>query len=517
MGAAPFWSRPFYLQTIILKLIIGNHISSTSGNFIVFPFLYLHKMKRALLVILVFVAALIGAVIGSITTFKYLNDRPTYNSIEERQQAYVSKVKHDSALAPKVNFKPVTNQVIKSVVHVRITLGNGEFSLNPLDHYFNSPARSSGSGVIISDDGYIVTNYHVIEDARSVEVVLSNNERHYAKIIGIDPTTDLALLKIKSSNLPFVKYGDSDLVVPGEWVLAVGNPFDLNSTVTAGIVSGKARNIGILADRNSLQIEAFIQTDAAVNPGNSGGALVNLNGELIGINSAIATTTGGYAGYSFAIPVNLVKKVMDDFVEFGKVQRAILGIHIQDVTAEIAETKQINRVNGVLVTYVLPDGTADESGLKIDDVITAIDKVNVTNVSELQERVARHRPGKKVLVTYLRNGETQNVLATLKNADGTEKMSARIPDMDFDGATIVDLTQTNLLELHIEGGALIKNPGEGRWKKAGIDQNFIILYIDKVPVDNVSDLGRILDYKNGGILVEGIYMNGEHGTYGVVW
>ena len=474
-------------------------------------------MKRALLVLLVFVAALIGAVIGSMTTFNYLSERPTYNSIEERQQAYVSRVKHDSALAPKVNFKPVTSQVIKAVVHVRISLGSGEFSLNPLDHYFNLPARSSGSGVIVSDDGYVVTNYHVIEDARSVEVVLSNNERHFAKIIGTDPTTDLALLKIKATNLPFLKYGDSDTVVPGEWVLAVGNPFDLNSTVTAGIVSGKARNIGILADRNSLRIEAFIQTDAAVNPGNSGGALVNLNGDLIGINSAIATTTGSYSGYSFAIPVNLVKKVMDDFVEFGKVQRAILGIHITDVTPDVAEIKQINRTNGVLITYVLPDGTADESGLKVDDVITAIDKVNVTNVSELQERVARHRPGKKVLVSYLRSGETKTVLAILKSADGSEQMSMQVANLDFDGATMKDLTQSNLLELHIEGGALVKDPGAGKWKRAGIDPNFIILYIDKVPVDNVADLGRILDYKNGGILVEGIYMNGEPGTYGLVW
>jgi Do/DeqQ family serine protease len=474
-------------------------------------------MKRVLLVLLVFVAALIGAIIGSITTFNYLNDRPSYNSIEERQQAYLSRVRSDSTSAPKVNFRPVTSQVIKAVVHVRISMSSGEFSLNPLDHYFNLPARSSGSGVIISDDGYIVTNYHVIEDARSIEVVLSNNERHFAKIIGMDPTTDLALLKIKSTNLPFLKYGDSDSVVPGEWVLAVGNPFDLNSTVTAGIVSGKARNIGILADRNNLQIEAFIQTDAAVNPGNSGGALVNLGGDLIGINSAIATTTGSYSGYSFAIPVNLVKKVMDDFVEFGSVQRAILGIQIQDVTAEVAEIKQINRVNGVLINYVNPGSTASESGLKVDDVITAIDKINVTNVSELQERVARHRPGKKVLVTYLRNGETQSVLATLKSSEGSTQMARKVSTTDFDGAIVADINQTLIRELQLEGGALIKDPGDGKWKRAGLEPNFIIQFIDKVPVDNVADLSRILDYKKGGILVEGIYTNGEPGTYGVVW
>ena len=335
-----------------------------------------------MLVLLVFVAAAIGGIIGSITTFRYLSEQPSYQSIDSRQQVAYTQVKIDSsAFAPKVNFKPVAKNVVNAVVHVRIGMGAGEFSLNPLDHYLNSPARSSGSGVIVSDDGYIVTNFHVIEEARTVEVVLSNNERHYAKVIGTDPTTDLALLKIKSKNLPFIKYADSDLVVPGEWVLAVGNPFDLNSTVTAGIVSGKARNIGILADRNNLQVEAFIQTDAAVNPGNSGGALVNLNGELIGINSAIATTTGSYSGYSFAIPVNLVKKVIDDLLEFGQVQRGILGIQIRDLTPELAEAEQISLISGVFISYVNPGSTASDGGLKPGDVIAAIDNTDVTNVS----------------------------------------------------------------------------------------------------------------------------------------
>jgi hypothetical protein len=244
---------------------------------------------------------------------------------------------------------------------------------------------------------------------------------------------------------------------------------------------------------------------------------VNLNGDLIGINSAIATTTGWYSGYSFAIPVNLVKKVMDDFVEFGKVQRAILGIQIRDVTADLADLKQINRVNGVLIDFVNPESTAAEIGLRADDVITEIDKIGVTNVSELQERIARYRPGKKVLVTYLRNGASSTVLATLKSSDGSTQVSKKITDTDFDGATIADITQSQLKELQLEGGAWIKNPGEGKWKKAGLEVNFIIQYIDKVPVDNVADLSRILDYKKGGILVEGVYTNGEPGTYGVVW
>jgi serine protease Do len=475
-------------------------------------------MRKGLFVLLVLVAAAIGGVIGSIVTFKYLSNQPAYNSIEERQQVAYTKVKIDStAFPPKVNFKPVAKSVIDAVVHVRISMGSGEFSLNPLDHYLNSPARSSGSGVIVSDDGYIVTNFHVIEEARNVEVVLSNNERHFAKIIGTDPTTDLALLKIKSKNLPFIRYADSDLVVPGEWVLAVGNPFDLNSTVTAGIVSGKARNIGILADRNNLQVEAFIQTDAAVNPGNSGGALVNLNGELIGINSAIATTTGSYSGYSFAIPVNLVKKVMDDLLEFGQVQRGILGIQIRDVTAELAEIEQISQVNGVFVSFVNPGSTAADAGLKPGDVISAIDNTTVANVSELQERVARYRPGKRVMVTYLRNGQRQSTAGILKSMEGSAKLAKRDIELDFDGAEFIDIQYEQLRQLKIDNGVLLKSLSDGRWKRAGLEKDFIVRYIDKLPIDNLADMNRILEYKKGGILVEGVYKNGASGTYGVDW
>ena len=475
-------------------------------------------MRKSLLVILVFVAAATGGIIGSLTTFRYISNQPNYRSIDEHQQTIFSPVRSDSSLfAPKVNFKPIAKNVIHAVVHVRISMGAGEFSINPLDHYLNLPARSSGSGVIVSDDGYIVTNFHVIEEARSVEVVLSNNERHYAKIIGTDPTTDLALLKIKSNNLPFLKYGDSDNVAAGEWVLAVGNPFDLNSTVTAGIVSGKARNIGILNDRNNLQVESFIQTDAAVNPGNSGGALVNLNGELVGINSAIATTTGSFSGYSFAIPVNLVKKVMDDLLEFGQVQRGILGIQIRDVTPELAEVEEIKQTSGVFVSYVNPGSTASDAGIKPGDVIIAIDKTLVSNVSELQERVARYRPGRRVMVTFVRNGLPQSTAGTLKSMLGSAKLENRKINLDFDGAEFEDISYDKLRALKLDNGVLLKTSGEGKWKKGGIRKDFVIRFIDKLPIDNIADLTRILEYKRGGILVEGVYVNGEKGTYGVEW
>ncbi len=301
-------------------------------------------MKRSILILLVILAACIGGVLGSLFTLRYLDFQiPSYQSIDARQQSVLTNYVPDTSYqAPEgLNFLNTAKQVTSGVVHIRTSFGPGDFSVNPLDLYFETPTRSSGSGVIISDDGYIVTNNHVIEDASNIEVVMSNNQRFFAKLVGKDPTTDLALLKIRAKSLPFLKYGDSDRITPGEWVLAVGNPFDLNSTVTAGIVSAKARNIGILRERNevqNLQVEAFIQTDAAVNPGNSGGALVNLNGELIGINTAIATSTGGYQGYSFAIPVSLVKKVMDDLLEFGQVQRGLLGVQIEDVDALKAET-----------------------------------------------------------------------------------------------------------------------------------------------------------------------------------
>ncbi|MFN7487430.1 MAG: S1C family serine protease, partial [Cyclobacteriaceae bacterium] len=262
--------------------------------------------NRLLFIVLVVGLATFGAVVGSFFTLRMIETDAGYSSIQQRQRVRFISTRDSIAFrqAP-VSFQDASAAAIPAVVHIRTNLGAGSFSLNPLEYHFNPEAHSSGSGVILTDDGYVVTNYHVIEDASNIEVVTSTNQRYYARVVGRDESTDLALLKIKASELPFVRYGNSDLVTPGEWVLAVGNPFDLNSTVTAGIVSAKARNIGILRDRNNLQVESFIQTDAAVNPGNSGGALVNLKGELIGINSAIATNTGNYAGYSFAIPVNL--------------------------------------------------------------------------------------------------------------------------------------------------------------------------------------------------------------------
>jgi serine protease Do len=476
-------------------------------------------MKRSLLILLVGCTAFIGAIIGSIFTMRYIDTGPIYNSIEARQNLKLTNYRIDTALRvpSSLNFETSARLVTPAVVHIRTVFGSGRFGLNALDSYLNPHAQSSGSGVIISDDGYIVTNHHVIEDATSIEVMMNNNQRFFAKLIGQDPSTDLALLKIKAKNVPFVKYGDSDDITPGEWVLAIGNPFDLNSTVTAGIVSAKARNIGILRDKNNLQVESFIQTDAAVNPGNSGGALVNIQGELIGINSAIATATGGYSGYSFAIPINLVKKIMDDLLEFGQVQRGLLGVQIADVNAKVADLHNLDVLQGVYVNVVNESSSAKEAGIERGDVIIGINNHPVNSVSELQEWVARNRPGQKVKVTFRRNGEEREVNAVLRNYEGTSQLKKKEIDFEMEGATFEEVSYSKLTKLNLDGGVIVKSLTYGKWQKAGIKEEFIITHIDKVAIDNVRDLNIVMEMKKGGVLIEGLFSNGEKGTIGMEW
>ncbi|MEO5602829.1 MAG: trypsin-like peptidase domain-containing protein [Cyclobacteriaceae bacterium] len=476
-------------------------------------------MKRSVFILAIVVVACIGGVLGSIFTIRYLNVSPlNYASIEGRQQLVLTGTTSDTLLSVprEINFLSTANRVVPGVVHIRTGYGPGVFSLNPLQNH-ERPVHSSGSGVIISDDGYIVTNNHVIEDATNIEVVMNNNQRYYAKLVGSDANTDLALLKIKAYNLPFVPYGNSDGIQPGEWVLAIGNPFDLNSTVTAGIVSAKARNIGILQEKNGLSVEAFIQTDAAVNPGNSGGALVNLAGELIGVNTAIATSSGSYQGYSFAIPVSLVKKVMDDLLEFGKVQRGLLGINIGDVDATLSEQYDLTVSQGVFISRVISGSAAEDSGMLPGDVIVAIDGHIVNSVSELQEWVARNRPGKEIEVAFLRDGIRKEVKARLKNSQGEESFEKKEVRNLIEGAQFEDVPYRDLSKLLLDGGVKVTNINFGKWKKAGIRKGFIIAFIDKVPVDNIEDLNRILEYKKGGVLVEGFYSDGQKGTYGLDW
>ncbi|UXX80315.1 Do family serine endopeptidase [Reichenbachiella carrageenanivorans] len=434
-----------------------------------------------------------------------------------------------------LNFVYAAKAVTPGVVHIRSTFeGAAQASRgsSPFDQYFKEffgdphggqsqqrPSMGTGSGVIISADGYIATNNHVIENATEIEVLLNDNRTYKAEIVGTDPTTDLALLKVEEKGLPFIKVGNSDQVQVGEWVLAVGNPFEFRSTVTAGIISAKGRNINILRNRNNLQIESFLQTDAAVNPGNSGGALVNLRGELVGINTAIATPTGTYAGYSFAVPSNLVNKVLDDLKEFGVVQRALLGINIRDVNSQLAEEEGLNVLEGVYVINVNPNSGADDAGIEKGDVIIAVGGEKVVKTSELQEKVALNRPGDKVKVTLIRDGKEKTVTATLKNTLGTTTTVASSNNMTIQGGTFSDLSKENQEKLGLEGGAKLLKVEAGKWREAGIKEGFIVTRVDKRQIMSVEDLSRALTRTadGSGLLIEGMYEDGEKAYYGIGW
>jgi Do/DeqQ family serine protease len=384
------------------------------------------------------------------------------------------------------------------------------------DLFFGNPGpqMGSGSGVIISNDGYIITNNHVIKGADEIEVVLNDKRSFSAVIIGTDPSTDIALIKISASELPTISYGNSDEVQVGEWVLAVGNPFNLTSTVTAGIVSAKGRNANILGGGSS--IEAFIQTDAAVNPGNSGGALVNVKGELIGINTAIATNTGAFSGYSFAVPVNIAKKVAEDIKNFGTVQRAFLGLQIRDVDASLVNEEELKVNNGVYVSDFLPNSAAESAGIKKGDVIIQIDQNKVKATPELMEIIGRKRPGDKITVTVNRKGQLNDFTVTLRNAEGkTSIVKKESTDLaQVLGGEFENVSKKELEALKIEGGVKVKRLTAGKLKETGIREGFIITKIDRSLVNNTKELLKILEDKKGGILIEGYYPNGSKAYYG---
>lgn len=379
--------------------------------------------------------------------------------------------------------------------------------------------KSSGSGVIISDNGYVVTNNHVVRNAENIEVALNDKQWFKATLVGSDPTTDLALLKLEGENLPYLSYGNSDETRVGEWVLAVGNPFNLTSTVTAGIVSAKGRNINILgADprTGSQSIESFIQTDAAVNPGNSGGALVNVRGELIGINSAIKSATGSYVGYSFAIPVNIVKKVVNDLKEFGAVQRAFIGVNIKDIDKNLAEREGLEKVNGVYVVGTIDNGAAEDAGIEEGDVIVRVGSVTVNTVPELQEQINQFRPGDEVNITLERDGEEIVKKMVLKNLEGNTGVVKKVNRelMESLGARFEDVSNDEKEKLNISGGAKVAKLWSGKLMQAGVQEGFIVTRIDQEGVESPSDISRILDGKKGGVLFSGIYPNGKERFYG---
>ena len=449
---------------------------------------------------------------------------------------YTSEMRNSPYVVPEgLNFVAAAAAVTPAVVHVMTeyaapTVDHSQMQMDPfLRQFFGDQleqfhgqqpqggGQGSGSGVIIAANGYIVTNNHVIDKASKIEVVLDDKRKFDAELVGTDPSTDLAVLKVKADNLPFVKYGNSDDVKVGQWVLAVGNPFNLNSTVTAGIISAKGRNINILRREDNTGIESFLQTDAVVNPGNSGGALVNLNGDLIGINSAISSHTGSFEGYSFAIPSSIASKVVDDLLKYKVVQRAMLGVSIQEVDAKLASEKKLNTLNGVYVQGLTDGSAAAKAGLKKGDIITQINGVGVNTSSQLQEQVARFRPGDQVKVTYIRSDKESTVMATLHNATGTTDVVREMPasaTVKYDGATFAPVPAREQNSLGIAGGAKITGISNSNFRETGIADGFIITRVDKNVVKTPADAKRFLEEGKGGmVLVEGVYPDGRKAYY----
>lgn len=440
----------------------------------------------------------------------------TDNSASMIRTAYMSGDDSD-------DFVDAAENTVNAVVHIRteiISRGNSyyDFFGSLLEQLYggqmqvpNNISVGYGSGVVISPDGYIVTNNHVVEGASKIEVTFNDKHKRTATIIGNDPSTDLALIKVDAKDLEYLTFADSDKVRVGEWVLAVGNPFNLTSTVTAGIVSAKARNINILGDGST--IESFIQTDAAINPGNSGGALVDMDGDLIGINAAIASRTGSYEGYSFAIPSNIVKKVVEDFLQYGTLQRAYLGVSIVEITEELAENKGITEMSGVYIMAVEESGGAQASGIKEGDIILSINNIKVNSNSELIGVIGQYRPGDRVKVAIQRNGNLLEKEVTLKNLEGTEEMHKEGESFynSLLGIKVQPLSSSLKSDLGINYGLKIVEVENGIFKQKGITNDFIILSVNNQRVNSENDLNKALNSdRNGKVRIEGINSSGTY-------
>ncbi len=453
----------------------------------------------------------------AVWTYSKFFDKPDVVTVKAEQP-----IKYASLSAPaKGTLSDLTfaaEKSIHAVVHIATqSIRGGNWSTgNPFfDQFFGMQrqqpqiAQGFGSGVILSDDGYIVTNNHVVEDAENIKVILNDNREFEARVIGTDPSTDIALLKIEAEDLPYLTFGNSDELKLGEWVLAVGNPFNLTSTVTAGIISARGRNLRMNQDR--MAIESYLQTDAAVNPGNSGGALVNQRGELVGINSAIASRTGSYTGYSFAVPATIAKKVVNDLKEFGEVQRALLGVNITDVNAEIAEKLDLDNVEGVYVAAVTDNGAANDAGIEEEDVIIKVNNSEIKNTAELQESISQYRPGDDVEITVLRDNKKKLFSVTLRNKHGDTQVVR--DNVIVLGAEFKKLSNRDKQDLEISNGIKISKLEKGKLKEAGLKKGFVITFVNKKPIFDVNDFKREIENATGGVLVEGVYPNGELAYY----
>ena len=438
----------------------------------------------------------------------------------------------NSMRAIQTDFTVAAELSVHAVVNVKTKIAPRQmsYSRDPFfDYFFGQPQmqqprempmqEAAGSGVIISTDGYIVTNNHVIDNSAEIEVTLNDKRTFKAKLVGADPSSDIALLKVEAEKLPVIMFGNSDSLKIGEWVLAVGNPFNLSSTVTAGIVSAKARNINLL--NADMKIESFIQTDAAVNPGNSGGALVNTRGELVGINTAIASQTGSYAGYSFAVPVSIVQKVVADLRQHGVVQRAVLGVQISDINDQLAKDKDLKTRDGAYVSKIENESAAKTAGMKEGDIITKVNGVAVKTVSELQEQIGRYRPGEKITVDVLRNNSTVVLNVELKNRQGNTGLVSSQKANELLGAKFKEVNEKTKQQFHLEYGIEIESLTKGKLAEQGVKPGFIILKINNQAIKKIDDVQTAVDaaVNNGQqekvLFITGVYSSGKIVYYAV--
>lgn len=447
--------------------------------------------------------------------------------------------------AQPVDLTYAAEKSLPSVVHILSTKNSKiqtvEVQSDPFSDFFSDPfgffgnpnqgqdgkqrrsvrtpkQQGSGSGVIISTDGYIVTNNHVVADADELTVTLNDNKEYSARIIGTDKTTDLALIKIDAKNLPAITIANSEDIKVGEWVLAVGNPFNLTNTVTAGIVSAKGRSL------YQNGVESFIQTDAAINPGNSGGALVNTRGELIGINAMLYSQTGSFSGYGFAIPTSIMNKVVDDLKKYGTVQRAVIGIQGQDVKNYVDAQKEqgkdidLGTMEGIYVAKIVEESSAEEAGLKVGDVITAIDGKEMNKMADLQEYLAKKRPGDKVSVSYLRDKKKASKTLTLKNEQGNTQVVKKA-DLDVLGGNFRAITESQKKQLNIGYGLEVLKVNSGKFKDVGIIKGFIIQRVNDTPVKTIEDLQNLVKEastsRNPVLYIQGVYPTGKKAYFAV--
>ncbi|MBK7692089.1 MAG: Do family serine endopeptidase [Bacteroidetes bacterium] len=475
--------------------------------------------------------AMITSVATLVFATKYTNTSATFlgttqKTNTEPQPSNDMQASNTASDQGYTNLESAAEISSKAVVHIKTEMKarnvqyRSPFGDDFFDQFFGGgsrffqqpPQQGSGSGVIISKDGYIVTNNHVVDAADEVTVILNNKKSLKAKVIGKDPSTDLAVIKVDEPNLPYLNYGNSDDVKLGQWVLAVGYPLTLETTVTAGIVSAKYRNIGINKNAGgSTAIESFIQTDAAVNPGNSGGALVNATGELVGINTAIASPTGSYAGYSFAIPSNIVKKIVNDMITYGNVQRAYLGvvhINLKDATPEQISAYNLDKVDGVYVYQVVNESSAEKAGLKVGDYITKIENKEIKTGPQMLEKIAQYRPGDEISIEYIRNGTRYNTTARLKNIVGnTDIVKSTTLNTDKLGISVKNLTKQELQGLRIKNGVYISNIRNGGLiaSQTRMKKSFVILQVNDQDVKSIEDLDRILASDEDEFQITGIY------------